>query len=569
MAKSNSRGRVAPVILGANTAQQYWLNDMDRRMQIEQRNELLDRQNTQKSNQKFAEDLQGLSEMATSGLYTKELSEGVDFLVKKGGEFLAAGINPYRLQGDLSDVNKESVNKFQRDLQKFKILKANLDLIKKNNDELVKEYNRDSNSYDIDDFNEALDFQNKYSLQDIASGNYKMPQLNRKLNREDFLKSVKDLSITETIDFVDEQGEKKRQTVTRPDTNSINSQVNLLFREGGEWAKETERMLGKAGFKKDIKGLLGTTDREEIKQTIDAYLKSPVDGNPMVSLVANKKIPNFDSPEYQSFLENATDEQLRAEKILEKERKYVTDAYVNAAKKSFGPEEYNFTLEDQLEKRRRAAQNAQLADASLKYTRARLQKLQSGEDKFDDLLQEQYNANFTSDEEDNGDVSVNVFGTVPFSTNEIDVVSTDVVNATTGTKIKMPGQRVKVIGVGVAPFDKNGNIIRGETDINAFYNKKGVTFKPAVMVHYGPDNKRKTAIYPTNVIPEKSIKGKEKSIYTRSLELAKARATEENERRKQGKSINENAVNQQFQNQISGGSEAPQIKLKPINWNIE
>ncbi len=74
---------------------------------------------------------------------------------------------------------------------------------------------------------------------------------------------------------------------------------------------------------------------------------------------------------------------------------------------------------------------------------------------------------------------------------------------------------------------------------------------------------------PTNVIPEKSIKGKEKSIYTRSLELAKARATEENERRKQGKSINENAVNQQFQNQISGGSEAPQIKLKPINWNIE
>src|SRR5690606_14895093 len=117
----------------------------------------------------------------------------------------------------------------------------------------------------------------------------------------------------------DEQGNPIRREIREADQARIGMVVrNELSNPNSQYAQEVNRRLRRQfGPDANTSGLLGITDRATLRAALDAEFRNPSDTNPIVELRANGINAMPGTPEYEEFLDKATDEQLKAEMVLE------------------------------------------------------------------------------------------------------------------------------------------------------------------------------------------------------------------------------------------------------------
>src|SRR5690606_36864466 len=120
-------------------------------------------------------------------------------------------------------------------------------------------------------------------------------------------------TVTTPVEVHMPDGGIRIETRTRLNTDLANTYIDNAFRPGTAYAKEVEGRLRDNGIDGSFDQLLGTTDKDEITRYIDGYLRSPDETNPVIDLMIERKVPAVDTPEYKKFLNDAVNEQLKAE----------------------------------------------------------------------------------------------------------------------------------------------------------------------------------------------------------------------------------------------------------------
>lgn len=503
------QGTGAAQVLGPNRALQYFLQNnqqtQNRLLQEQQRFQ----QKQEAYDSAFQKELMGLNELAVAPMYQQDLSKLTNALIQQGAELRSKGVNPYN--PNQSPESQQAVQQWQADLAKVKQAKLVAENLYTQRQDLVKKYNANPSSFDIDEYKKIANFDKENPLDIVMENGTQLPTLEE-------IPDVGKLLTTKygevysqgTVQDVDANGNPVRREVKQADMPRIANIVRNEFSEGTPYANNVNRLLRKEfGDGATISGLLRTTDRDEIKSILDAQFRNDTsDANPIVELMSKGKVPSLDSKEYNDFLDKATDEQLKAEKILDQQMQYAANSLIGKVNTK-DTWKFDFTLRNQQLKEEAAARSARNSDLSARNTLLSIQKKLSGGSDDDDLLTDANDVDFSTENNPN---AIKVWGAIPLNTSSFSINPVNATDVNTGSKVKTKSIRGGISGVGLVGYDKNGKVINGATPEEVMNNPNVVSFKPQVIIQDSKSRSRNT--YDVKDIPletlPKTVQGKVK-----------------------------------------------------------
>lgn len=307
-------GTGAAYILGPNLALQQWMGnvqqDQNRQFQAAQHNAAINRRN-------FESYGKGISSIPKAGrMYNTEIQQMVAAHTQDGAKLMSEGINPYA--PNYNDPNQvEKATQFQRQQAELESYISAAQQIEKARDKALASWAEDPDSFDPDSYLEIEGYENKYSLGDVVSGKAPVPALRKTFDMGGFIKdNVGTPKTTVTEITKNPQGGYTETTVEEPNIEALANNVKSAFTQG-EGANYLTRRLREAGIQGDARGVLGTVDRDEIRSFLDSEFRAPTANNPVAELMMNGRIPAIGSPEYNQFLDDAVEQQLRAERVAD------------------------------------------------------------------------------------------------------------------------------------------------------------------------------------------------------------------------------------------------------------
>lgn len=505
-------GTGAAQILGPNRALQQFLstnqNTQNRLLQEQQRFQ----QKQEAYDGAFQKEMMGLNELAVSPMYQQDLAQLTNALIKQGSELRSKGINPYN--PNQSPEAQAAVQQWQSEVNKVKQAKLIADNLYQQRQDLVKKYNANPASFDIDEYKKIVNFDKENSLLDVMENGTQLPTLEEIPDVGKMLTTkYGEVYSQGTVQDVDANGNPIRREVKEADMPRIANIVRNEFTEGTPYANNVNRLLRKEfGDGASISGLLRTTNRDEIRSILDAQFRNDTsDANPIVELMSKGKVPSLNSQEYNEFLDKATDEQLKAEKILDQQMQYAANSLIGKVN-TRDTWKFDFTLRNQKLKEDAAARSARNSDLSARNTLLSIQKkLTGGDDEDDDLITDANDVDFSTENNPN---AIKVWGAIPLNTSSFSINPANATDVNTGSKVKTKSIRGGISGVGLVGYDKNGKVINGATPEEVMNNPNVVSFKPQVIIQDSKSRSRNT--YDVKDIPletlPKTVQGKIKKV---------------------------------------------------------
>lgn len=523
-------GTGAATVLGPSRALQYIIGqDQNRQNRIVAGQERF-LQNQQQYNNQFQKTLMELSELGASPMFAQDFNELTNEIVKQGAQLNAQGINPYNpVQTPQAQA---AVRQWQGEVNKLRSAKQTVDLINKQKQDQIKQYLANPDSYDFDDYQKLKDFEKNYNLEDLLSGAVEYPQLGQRVNISDEITKQYGQVYRDFTEFTtDPNGNQIRREVRDADRSRIASIVNSEFTPNTKYGQEVNRLLRREfGEGATINGLIGTTDRDEIRSILDGEFRNPSDNNPIVELRSRGINARPGTPEYESFLERAVDEQLRAETILDNAKQQAANALIGKAN-TRSSERFDFSLNNEMRARNRENRSRQSFQSSEWLKSLRANKLISGGDTVgDSMIDEAIDLDFSEDYGD-GDVEegIKVFGAIPLNTASISINPADITDVNSGQKTKQGEIRGNISGVGIVAYDANGNVVKGNSPEALAKDPRVVSFKPQVVVQ---DNKRNSYSYDTGNVPVSSLSKASKANVEKAISIQKRTADQLNSKLK-------------------------------------
>lgn len=522
-------GTGAATIIGPNRALQYSLNQLDKNQNriLAEQQQYQQRQSQQ--NAQFNKTLMEVADLGTSPMYGNDFAEITNEVVKQGGQLMAQGINPYNPYQN--EESRAAVQQWQGEVNKLKQAKAQVDMIYKDRQAQVKRYLDDPDSYDFTDFQKLRDFENENSLEDILEGNTQLPQLGKRVNiSEDITKQYGQIYNDTTEQGVDANGNPITTQVRAADTGRITSIVNNEFNSGSKYGQEVNRRLRREfGDEATLDGLLGITDRDELRQVLDAEFRNPSDTNPLVELRANGINARPGTPEYESFLEQAVNEQLKAELILDNAKQEAANALIGRTNTS-RKEKFDFTLRNQQLREQSASRAARNSDLSARNSLLSIQmkqaKINGGDSEAESLAEGAVDIDFSEDY-GGGEVEggIKVFSAIPLNTSSISISPANTTDVKTGNKVKQNELRGNITGIGIVAYDEDGKVVQGNTPEELAKNPRVVRFAPQVLVQ---DSRRQSYSYSPESIPVTSLAKAPQSNVKKAIGVQQRTANELN-----------------------------------------
>lgn len=345
-------GTGAAQIIGPNRALQYALGNIqrnqDRLYQEQQRYQA----KQQAYGDQFQKTLFEMNELANTPMFQGEFSALTNALVQQGAQLRSQGVNPYN--PNQTPESAAAVQQFNSDMNKVKQAKTLVDNLYAERKALVNKYNSNPSSYDFDEYSKIKDFEKNFNLQDVMEGRAQLPALSEIYDIGKGLTTKYGEVYTQgTVMDRDAQGNPIRREVKEADKPRIATIINSEFTKGTPAANEVDRRLrSQFGDGATIDGLLGTTDREAIKSVLDSQFRNDTsDANPIVELMSKGKIPALDSPEYDRFLDEAVNEQLKAERVLDDAKQQAANSLIGKVNTK-DTWKFDFSLRDQARKDR-------------------------------------------------------------------------------------------------------------------------------------------------------------------------------------------------------------------------
>lgn len=566
-------GTGAAQILGPNRALQYFLGQnqrqQDRLLGEQQRYQ----QQQERYNAQFNKQLMELGELAQSPMYSQDFAELTNQLMKQGGELMSQGINPYNPYQN--ETSRAAVQQWQGEVNKLRSAKTAVEALKKTRDGMIEDYLKNPSDYEFDDYKKIRDFENEVSLDDIMNGQTNIPQLSKKLNiGQDFIKKYGEVYRERTEMTTDEAGNPMRSQIREVDTDRIKNIVNSDFNANTPYGQEVNRRLRRQfGDSASMDGLLGTTNRDEIRQILDAEFRNPSENNPIVELRANGVNARPGTPEYDSFLESAVNEQLQAELILDDAKQEAASALMGNTN-TRRTDRLDFTVQREADRRQAFATSERNKNASYQNTLLSIQKKQSsGDDEADAMSETAVDIDFSEDYGD-GEVEsgITVWGAIPLNTASVSISPATTTDVKTGGKVKQNEIRGNISAVGVVGYDSKGNVVQGSSPEELLKNPKVVKFEPQVIIQ---DNKKQSHSYNVNNIPVSSLSKPSQANVKKAIsvqgKVAKQLNDQLGKRPKSGKTDTQswnnyqNSLNSLWQNP-TGNTNTNTNNKKKIDW---
>lgn len=448
-------GTGAAQILGPNRALQYFLNRNEK-----ENNRLLGeqqqfQQRQQSQNAQFQKTLFEMNELANTPMFQNEFAELTNGLVNQGAELMAQGINPYN--PNQNPQSRQAVQQWQAEVNKARQAKMMVDNMFKERQDMVKKYNANPASFDFDEFQALKDFEKNNNLEDILSGNAQLPALSEIQDiGQNLIKKYGEVYNQGTTMGTDESGNPIRREIREADMPRIASIVNNEFLPGSTAAAEVDRRLRKEfGQGASVSGLLGTTDRNEIRAQLDnEFRNNTSDFNPVVELMSQGRIPSIGSREYEEFLEASVDEQLKAENILDRAKQSAANSLAGRVN-TRDTWRFDFSLRDQ-QLQEQSAARAAASSNQLQYKRSlEINKLKneiSGEGAIKNI------SDVTIKTKNNSDIVL--AGATSGSTTEFEYNPTSKsYNVDDQKNDTNKREAAKLLGVGVVAVDKNTGVV--------------------------------------------------------------------------------------------------------------
>lgn len=544
-------GTGAATVLGPSRAAQYWLGVAQQDQNRLQRQQDMYQQTQQRNNLQFGKDINDILGNATSPLWASDFTKYSTDLMTKGGELRSRGINPYSTS--INPENMEELQGWRGDANRLLNYKAQADQVKQWQDTQMQQVLKNPGAYRQSDIDAIRNIDKNYSFEDLVSGRVQPPQIQPKIDfQKEALDSKFNATMTVPQSVTDANGITTTVTTTRLNEPVARAFVDNTFRPGTPAAQEITGRLQDAGIEGTFDQLLGTTDRAELTSYIDGMLRSNDPGNPLTGLMAEGVVPNVDTPEYERFLNDAVDEQLKAERILEKAKNEALLGLQAGVKESDKVSYSNLIARERraIENQARANRNS---DAAYRNTTLSIQKkLRDLDNDEDTMIDEAVDIDFSEDYGDGAtEEGIKVFGTIPLNTPSVSISPAEITSVRTGQKEKQPEVRGNITGVGIVAYDANGNVVQGNSPEELAKNPDVVRFAPQALVQ---DNRRRSYSYNTNNIPVSSLSKPMQSNLNRAINIGKKTAdalNKELKKRPAKSQSTDSASWQQYNNGIS------------------
>lgn len=540
-------GTGAAQILGPNRALQYALQQNQERQRRLERGQLEYERNQQGYANAFQRSMMETMNTVGGTRYVNPnirnaIASATNEWARQGGQLMSQGINPFNpyQSEDSRDVSQQH-NQSRAEIQS--VLAINNQLMKQK-DAFIKEYEKDSSKYDVDEFKAYEQWYQDLTPEDIMAGNITPPTVSQPYDiGAGVSKQFGDITRPFRREMTDEAGNPILQEGVEADVPRIMGIVENQFNNvNSDEVREVNRRLRKDfGSNASVDGLLGTTDRAEIRSILDGEFRNPSDNNPIVELMASGINAAPGTEEYERFLDQATDEQLKAEMILDDAKQEAATALVQRVNPTM-KQKYDFTLRNQQLRERAAADTARNSLAAYRNTLLSIQKKERGIDEEEDaMIDEATDLDFSMDYGD-GDVEegITVWGAIPQSTPSISVNQGKSVDVYSGKQTDAEGIRGNITAVGLVGVDKDGNVVDGASPDALVDNPSVVKFVPKVVVQ---DNKRNSHIYDINSIPTESLTDRYQNNIKKAISIQKRTADDLNNKLRNKKGSGSQSTN--------------------------
>lgn len=518
-------GTGAAQILGPNKALQFFLNKNEREQSRLLGEQQQYQQRKQAENSQFQSTLFEMNELANTPMFQEDFQKITNGLVKQGGELMSKGINPYST--NMNPESRAAVQQWQSEINKVKQAKTIVDNLYKERQAAVKKYTDNSASFDFDDFAKLKDFEKNNTLEDILSGSASLPQLTEIQDvGQNLIKKYGEVYSQGIVADVDAQGFPIRREVKEADKPRIEMIVNNEFLPGTPNAAEVDRRLRKDfGPQASVSGLLGITDRDEIKRILDAEFRTPSDFNPVAELMAAGKIKKIGDAGYEEFLNTAVDEQLKAENILDAAKQQGANALVGKVntKDSW---KFDFSKRNQQLKEQAAARSAASAQQSQYKKSLEISKLKK------DLSEGSEPVNISDVTiKTKNNTNITMAGATSGSTTEFEYNPTSKSYNVDDQKNDLnKRESAKLLGVGVVAIDKNTGIVY-PGDPRDYIGNPNAVFESRAQVRAtvkkGKSNEKVDFLEDPSVISS-SLAGENKKFADKSISTSKKVLTQFN-----------------------------------------
>lgn len=349
-------GTGAATILGPSRALNHWLGVTDRQQQSLMSQQQQYQATQQGYNQQFGKDINKSVTDSASPLWSSDISKLGSELLSRGGQMRSQGINPYST--NITPENQEMLEGFRGDTNKLLEISQKAKDIRTWQDDTIKQIMKSPGDYRQEDIDAVRNIDKNHSFEDLVAGNIQLPQIQPKINFQDEANKAKfSATITAPEETAMPDGGIRTETKTRLNTELATQFMDNAFKPGTTYAKEVEARMRENGIEGSFGQLRGTTDKDEIREYIDGYLRSSDESNPVIDLIAKGEIPAIGTPEYNRFLDDAVNEQLKAERILDDAKKeFFTGLQANVKESdkvsyNYGQAQQKIRLENQAMKR--------------------------------------------------------------------------------------------------------------------------------------------------------------------------------------------------------------------------
>lgn len=498
-------GTGSAYVLGPNMALQKWMGDIDQqrnmRMQADQHNASINRSNYNAFNQRLSQI------KPSSGMYRDDVNELISQHVNEGARLMSQGINPY----SPDYTNPDAVKASQEFIQREHLIETTQSLLQdyaKAKDYAIKEYNKNPESFDYDEYLNILNFEKNNTIRDIIEGRAELPYLKKAFNMGDFVsKNVGVPSTTVEQYQRGEDGVDRKVTVKEPDIARLRDNIMNSF-QGGQGANYLNRKLREAGIDGDVSGIMGTTDVEEIRQRLDEDFRAPAEGNQVGHLIASGRIPSLDSPEYEQFLDDSVKEQLRAEQVAARVFNQAARTALAQSDSSYKVEP-TFDLIKEADRQKAAKQRDQRHYMAV--TRHNERNQSGSNDDFS------YIGDSTvpiGNSYDKNQGSVTAKGTINLNNTKVDMTGGGIYNLDTREKEEdSPSISASLINMGEYPFDKKTGRLLDDEEVKT---NKNVEYRKMIQAKAVSNGIESNVLIPASKAPA-ALSGKKQEIVNEFL----------------------------------------------------
>lgn len=299
-------GTGAAFLLGGSKALQNWIAQ-------DKKNKQVDAYNKQQQGV-YAKDLNAsyIKNQIKDGTglsWQNEIHGDISKLNDVASEYMSKGFNVY--SPDPRDKNQVLAS--QQFLEDKRIIEQKINAQKALDAHMKvesKALNADPYSYDPDSVNAYNNFEKNTTAGDFIKNGMALPVPEKLFDYQKNIKANLKPHFTD-VTTVDNVNNKEIRTKVA-DIPAIEKEVTGMFSQpkNKNWL---DKQIGG-----DSNGILKTLDRDEIKKALDNEFKSPTGREIIAILKSAGKVPEYGSPEYGKFLEDATDAQLVAEQKYDK-----------------------------------------------------------------------------------------------------------------------------------------------------------------------------------------------------------------------------------------------------------